>query len=83
MERERRPDVPDPSDTAQIKPLTSIRHQERASEKLALDQMGDNFVADAESVRIDQAANPDDKTSEGRPPHPVNRQALKKIFAAA
>ncbi len=45
-----------------------------------LQQPADGVVAYAKRLRKDQAAKPNGKASDGRPPHPMNAQVLKQIF---
>ena len=46
----------------------------------ALQQRADGVVADAERLREDQPAQADDQPADRRPPHPVDRQMLKRVF---
>jgi hypothetical protein len=48
---------------------------------LLAQQRADVVVADAESARIDKAADADGEAADSRPPHPVNRQALEQVLA--
>src|SRR5215831_5252827 len=40
------------------------------------------IVANAEHARLNDSADADEQTSDGRPPHPMNRQLGKKIFTS-
>jgi len=45
-----------------------------------LQESADRAVADAERLREDQAADTDDQAADGGPPHPVERQAVERVF---
>ena len=51
-----------------------------ASRKVVAKQPLDDVVADTEGLRKEQAAESDDEAADGRPPHPVNGEVLKRVF---
>ncbi len=68
------PEVPEPSETAQITDFTSRIPSNHRSRHVALQQRADGVVADAQRLREDQPAQPDHQAADRRPPHPVDRQ---------
>ena len=74
------PDVPDDRATNQIAALTKRIAQHCLDGEVPGQQIGDDVVADTERARLDQAAEADEEAADGRPPHPVDRQALERIL---
>ena len=76
--REHAARVPEPSDTAQMTDLTSRTPRITRAGDVALQQVADDVVADAERLRKDQAADADHEAADRRPPHPVDRQLAER-----
>ena len=43
-------------------------------------EITDNVVADTEGTWLDESAQTDDQTTDGRPPHPVDWQTFERIL---
>ena len=74
------PDVPEPSETDQITDFTISMPRMTRPRHVALQQLADDVVADAERLREHPAADADHQAADRRPPHPVDRQALERIL---
>ena len=74
------PDVPDPSEIAQIADFTSRMPSNQLQRHVTLQQRADGFISHAQRLRKNQSAQSDRQAADGRPPHPVNRQLAESIL---
>ena len=74
------PDVPEPSETAQITDLTSKMPAMAPIAHVALEQRADGVVTHAQRLRENEPAQSDHQPADRRPPHPMDGQLRKCVF---